>query len=231
MIVFCFDSWQATDFLKEVITNIYNSFVLAEIFTNFWNYFVFVCKSVIHHSIYISWLDSDHSIAKYLDSLHSNNNLSKHSLCSDCHKKEIIYHRRRHCNLVQSYIFVFISRSEMHFFFQNVKENNTTNAVFSKISKNVKVNWNDQFLWWRVQVLKCSKMTNHVLSLEWQWIFQYLWSWLQFRMIHIKKEKRWWRKYIKDLWDRQIENDNKCIEICIFDYCDSVIVFLLRIIH
>ena len=26
VIVFCFDNWQATDFLKEIITNIYNSF-------------------------------------------------------------------------------------------------------------------------------------------------------------------------------------------------------------
>ena len=55
--------------------------------------------------------------------------------------------------------------------------------------------------------------------------------WLQFCVIHIKKEKRWWRKYIKDLWDRQIENDSRCIEICIFDYCNSVIVLLFRIIH
>ena len=43
-------------------------------------------------------------------------------------------------------------------------------------------------------------------------------------MIYIKEGRRWWRKYIKDLWDRQIENDNKCIEIRIFDYYDSVIV-------
>ena len=55
--------------------------------------------------------------------------------------------------------------------------------------------------------------------------------WLQFRVIHIKEERRWWKKYVKDLWDRQIENDNRCDEICIFDYCDSVIVFLFRIIH
>ena len=88
MIVFCLDKWQATDFLKEIITNIYNSFILAEILISFRNYFEVFCRFVIHHSIYISWFDSDHSTAKDLDSFHSNNNFSKHFLCSDCHEKK-----------------------------------------------------------------------------------------------------------------------------------------------
>ena len=56
-------------------------------------------------------------------------------------------------------------------------ENNATNVVFSKISKNVKVNCNDQFSWWRVRVLECSTMANHVLISDWQWIVQYFQSW------------------------------------------------------
>ena len=143
MIVFCLDNWQATSFLKKIITNIYSSFVLADILTSFRNHFVFFCKFVIHHSIDISWLDSGHSTAKHLDSLHLNSNFSKHSLCLDCHERKIIYHRRRHRNLVQSYILVFIRWSKMYFFSRNAKEDNATNAVFSKVNKNVKVNWNN----------------------------------------------------------------------------------------
>ena len=138
MIVFCFDNWGATDFLKRIITNIYNSFVLAKFFINFWNHFVFFCRFVIYHSICILWLDSDHLTAKHLDSFHSNNNFSKHALCSDFYERKITYHRKRHCNLVQFYILAFISRSEMHF-----QEENAMNVVFNKISKNVKVNQND----------------------------------------------------------------------------------------
>ena len=144
---------------------------------SFQNHFVFFCKFVIHHSICILWLDSDHSTTKHLDSFHLNSNFSKYSLCSDCYKEEIIFHRKRYRNLVQFYILVFISRSEMHFFFRNAKKDNTTNVVFSKISKNIKVNWNNQFLWWRIWILKCSTMTNYVLILDWQWVFQYLRSW------------------------------------------------------
>ena len=140
MMTFCFDSWQATNFLKKVITNIYNSFVLAAIFTNFRNHFMFFCRFVIHHLICISWLDSDHSTAKYFDSLHSNNNFSRYFLSTDCHESEIIYHWRRHRNVLQSYIFVFINRNEMHFSFQNAKENNVMNVVFNMVSKNVKIN-------------------------------------------------------------------------------------------
>ena len=171
MIVFCLDNWQATNLLKKIITNIYNSFVLAEILTSFRNHFMFFCRFVIHHSICISWLNSDHSTAKHFNSFHSNNNISKHSLCSDCHERKIIYHWKRHRNLVQSYILVFINRNKMYFSFRNVKEDNATNVVFNKINKNVKINWNGQLLWWRVRVLKFSTMTNHVLILDWQWIF------------------------------------------------------------
>ena len=177
MIVFCFDSWQAIDLLKKIIMNIYNSFVLAEILTSFRDHFVFFYKFVIHHSICISWLDNNHSTAKHLDLFYLNNNLSKHSLCSDCHEKKITYHRKRHCNLVQSYILAFISRNEMYFLSQNMRENNAINVVFNKVNKNVKINWNDQFLWWRVRVLKFPTMTNHFLILDWQWVFQYLRSW------------------------------------------------------
>ena len=143
MIVFCFDNWQTTDFLKTVITNLYSSFVLAEILTSFRNHFVSFCRFIIHHSICISWFNSDHSIAKHLNSFYSDSNFSKHSLCFDCYEKEITYHQRRHHNLVQSYILVFISRNEMYFFFRNVKEDNATNFVFNKVSKNVKINWNN----------------------------------------------------------------------------------------
>ena len=115
-IVFCFDNWQTTSFLKKVITNIYNSFIFVEIFTNFRDHFMFFCKFVIYYSICISWFDSDHSTTKYLHSFYSNNNFSKHSLYSDYHKK-IIYYRRRYRNLMQSYILVFINRNEMHFSF------------------------------------------------------------------------------------------------------------------
>ena len=163
IIVFCFDNWQATNLLKKIITNIYNSFVFTEILTSFRNHFVFFYKFVIHHSICILWFNSGHLITKHFNSFHSNNNFSKHFLYSDCHEKKITYHRKRHRNLVQSYILVFISRNKMHFFFRNARKDNATNAVFSKINKNVKINWNDQFLWWRVQVLECSMMTNHVL--------------------------------------------------------------------
>ena len=173
MIVFCLDSWQATDLLKKIITNIYNSFVLAEILMSFRDHFVFFCKFMIHHSICNSWFNSGHSTAKHLNSFHSNSNLSKHFLCSDCHEREITYHRRRHRNLVQFYILVFINRNEMYFSFRNAEEDNATNVVFSKISKNVKVNWNDQLLWWRVRVLEFPTMTNHVLILDWQWLSQY----------------------------------------------------------
>ena len=138
VIVFCFDNWQVTDFLKEIITNIYNSFVLVEIFMNFRNHFVFFCRFVIYHSICISWLNSDYSTAKHLNLFHSNNNFSKHSLYFDCHERKITYHRRRHRNLMQFYILIFISRSEMHFLSR--KEDNATNAIFSKASKNVEVN-------------------------------------------------------------------------------------------
>ena len=143
MIVFYLDSWQATDLLKKVITNIYNSFILAKILMSFWDHFVFFCKSMIYHLIYILWFNNDHLIAKHFDSFHSNNNLSKHSLCFDYYEKEIIYHRRRHRNLVQFYILVFISRNEIHFSSRNARKNNATNAVFNKINKNVKINWND----------------------------------------------------------------------------------------
>ena len=174
VIVFCFNSWQATDLLKMIITNIYNSSILIEILKSFRNHFVFFCRFVIHHSICISWLDNDYSTAKHLDSFHSNSNLSKHFLYSDCHERKITYHRRRHRNLAQLYIFVFISRSEIYFLSRNAKKDNATNAVFNKINKNVKVNWNDQLLWWRVRVLEFLTMTNHVLIPDWQWIFQYL---------------------------------------------------------
>ena len=90
MIIFCFDNWQATDFLKEIITDIYSSFVLVEILMSFWNDFVFFCKFMIYHSICILWLDSDHSTAKYFNSFHSNKNFSRHSLCFDG------YERRSH---------------------------------------------------------------------------------------------------------------------------------------
>ena len=63
------------------------------------------------------------------------------------------------------------------FFFRNARKDNVTNIVFSKINKNVKIKSNDQFLWWRVQVFECSTMMNHVLILDWQWIFQYFRSW------------------------------------------------------
>ena len=145
MIIFCFDSWQATDLLKEIITNIYNSFVLAEILTSFRNHFIFFYKFVIHHSICISWLDNDYSTVKYFDSFHSNNNFLKYSLYSDCHKRGITYYRKRHRNLVLFYILAFISRNKMHCSFRNAKENNATDVVFSKINKNVKINWNNQF--------------------------------------------------------------------------------------
>ena len=177
MIVFCFDSWQATDFLKKIITNIYNFFVFAEILTSFRDHFMFFCKFMIHHSICISWLDSNYSTAKHLDSLHSNNNFSKHFLCFDCHERGIIYHWKRHRNLVQFYILAIISRNEMHFSSRNVREDSATNVVFSKISKNIKINRNDQFLWWWVRILECSMMTNHVLIFDWQWIFQYFQFW------------------------------------------------------
>ena len=88
MIVFCFDSWQAIGFLKEIISNIYNSFVLAEIFTSFRDHSVFFCRFVIYHSICISWFNSDYSTAKYFNSFYSNSNFSKHSLYSDYHKKK-----------------------------------------------------------------------------------------------------------------------------------------------
>ena len=162
MIVFYLDNWQATDLLKEIITNIYNSFVFVKIFINFRNHFVFFCRFVIHHSIYILWLDNDLLSAKYFNSFHSNSNLSKHSLCPDCHERKIIYHRRRHRNFMQSYIVVFISWSEIYFFSWNAKEDNATNVVFNKINKNIKVKCNDQFSWWRVWVFECSTMTNHV---------------------------------------------------------------------
>ena len=87
VIVFYLDNWQAKNFLNEIITNIYNSFVLAEIFINFRNYFIFLYKFVIHQSICILWLDSDYLTTKYFNSFHSNNNVSKHSLCSDCHDR------------------------------------------------------------------------------------------------------------------------------------------------
>ena len=122
MIAFYFDNWQVTNFLKEIVTNIYNSFVLAEIFISFRNHFVFSCRFMIYHSICISWLNSDHSIAKHLDSFYSNNNFSKHFLCPDCHERRITYYRKRYRNLVQSYILAFISRSEMHFFFETRKK-------------------------------------------------------------------------------------------------------------
>ena len=146
MIAFYFDSWQATDFLKEIITNIYSSFVLVEILMSFRDYFVFFCKFMIYHSICISWLDSDHSTAEHFNSFHSNSNFSKSSLCSDYHERKIIYHQKRHCNLVQSYILVFISWKKIYFSFRNIRKHNATNAVFSKISKNIKINWNDQLL-------------------------------------------------------------------------------------
>ena len=140
MITFCLDNWQATNLLKKIITNICNSFVLAEILMSFRDHFVLFCKFIIHHSICILWFDSDYSTAKHLDLLHSNSNFSKYSLGSDCHKKEITYYWKRHCNLVQFYILVFISRNKMHYFFWNAKEDNATNVVFNKINKNVKVN-------------------------------------------------------------------------------------------
>ena len=129
--------------MNEIITNIYNSFVLIEIFISFRNYFVFFCKFMIHHSICILKLDSDHSTAQYFDSFHSNSNFSKHSLYIDYHENEIIYHRRRHRKLLQFYIFIFINRNEIHFLFRHAKEDNVTNIVFNKINKNVQVNWND----------------------------------------------------------------------------------------
>ena len=71
VITFYLDSWQATDLLKEIITNIYNFFVLAEILMSFRDHFVFFYKFVIHHSICILWLDSGHSTAEHFNSLHS----------------------------------------------------------------------------------------------------------------------------------------------------------------
>ena len=104
MIVSCIDNWQATDFLKKIITNIYSSFVLAEVLTSFRDHFAFFCTSTIHHWICISWLDSVCLTAEYLDSFHSSSNFLKHSFCTDCHETEIIYHRRRHHNLLSSHI-------------------------------------------------------------------------------------------------------------------------------
>ena len=88
VIVFCLDNWQATDFLKEIITNIYNSFILAKILTSFRDHFIFFCRFVIHHSICISWFDNDHSIAKHFNLLHSNNNFLKHSYILTVTKKK-----------------------------------------------------------------------------------------------------------------------------------------------
>ena len=167
MIVFCFNSWQAIDLLKKIITNIYNSFILAEIFTSFRNHVVIFCKFVIYHSICISWFNNDYLTVKHFTSFHSNSNLSRHFLYFDCYEKKITYHRRRHRNLVRFYILVFVNWNKIYFLSRNAKENNTTNVVFNKISKNVKINWNSQFLWWRVQILKCSTMTNHVLIFDW----------------------------------------------------------------
>ena len=139
MIVFCFDSWQAKDFLKKIITNIYNSFIFTKFLMSYRDHFVSFCRFIIYHSICILWLDSDNLIAKYLDSFHSNRNFPKPSLYTDCYENEIIYHRKRHRNLLQSHILAFISRSEM-LFFRNAKKNNATNIVFNKISKNIKIN-------------------------------------------------------------------------------------------
>ena len=143
MIVFCSDTWQATNILKKIITNIYNSFVFVKSFTNFQDHFIFFYKFIIHHSICISWLDISHSIVKYFNLFYSNSNLSKYFLHFDYHERKIIYHRRRHRNLVQFYILVFINRNEMEFLFWNTKEDNATNAVFNKINKNVKINCNN----------------------------------------------------------------------------------------
>ena len=140
LIIFYSDNWQATDFLKKIITNIYNSFVLAEVLTSFQNHFMFFCRFMIHHLICISWFNNDHLTAKHLDSFYSNNNFSKYFLCSDCHEKRITHHWKRYRNLVQFYILAFINRNEMHFSSRNAKENNSTNVVFNKINKNVKIN-------------------------------------------------------------------------------------------
>ena len=91
VIIFYFDNWQTTDFLKEVIMNISNSFIFAKILTSFRDHFVFFCRFMIHHSICISWLNSDHSTAEYLDSFYSNSNFLRHSLCSDCHESNLIF--------------------------------------------------------------------------------------------------------------------------------------------
>ena len=89
------------------------------------------CKFVIQHLIYILWLDSNHSTAKYLNSFHSNSNLSKYFLCIDYHESENTYHRRRYCNLLQFYILVFISRSEMYFFFLETREKIMQRMLYS----------------------------------------------------------------------------------------------------
>ena len=140
MIVFYINSWQATNPSNEIITNIYVSFVFTEVLTSFQNYFMFIYEFMLHHSICILWFDSGHSVAEYFISFHSNNNFSKHSLCTDCYENEIIYHRRCYCNFLQSHILVLISRSKMYFFFRNVREDNATDDMFNTISKNIKIN-------------------------------------------------------------------------------------------
>ena len=49
---------------------------------------MFFCRFLIHYLICISWFNSDHSTAKHFNSFHSNSNLSKHFLCSDCREKK-----------------------------------------------------------------------------------------------------------------------------------------------
>ena len=147
VIIFCLDNWQATNLLKKVITNIYISFVFVEILTSFRNHFVSFYKFMIHHSICISWLNSDHSTAKHLDLFYSNSNISKYSLYSDCHEKEITYHRKCHCNLEQSYILVFISRNEMYFFFETwekIMQRMLCSARLTRTSKSIEmINFHD----------------------------------------------------------------------------------------
>ena len=97
---------------------------------------------MIHHLICISWLNSDHSTAEYLNSFNSNNNFSKYFICIDCHESEIIYHQRDHCNFLQSYVLALISRSETHLFSRNVKEDNITNIMLTRsarMSKSIKI--------------------------------------------------------------------------------------------
>ena len=70
-----------------------------------------------------------------------------------------------------NFTFLSLSVEAKCIFFRNARKDNATNVVFNKINKNIKINWNDHFLKWRVRVFKCSTMTNHIFILDWQWLF------------------------------------------------------------